>query len=42
LLHRLRQRYRAILREEVLHTVESAAEVDAEIRYLCAVLATIN
>jgi DNA-directed RNA polymerase specialized sigma24 family protein len=40
LLHRLRERYRAILREEVLHTVESAAEVDEEIRYLCAVLAS--
>jgi hypothetical protein len=39
LLHRLRERYRVILREEVLHTVESAAEVDEEIRYLCAVLA---
>jgi RNA polymerase sigma factor (sigma-70 family) len=40
LLHRLRERYRVILREEVLHTVESAAEVDEEIRYLCAVLAS--
>jgi RNA polymerase sigma-70 factor (ECF subfamily) len=40
LLHRLRERYRAILREEVSHTVESTSAVDEEIRYLCAVLAS--
>jgi len=36
----LRARYRAILRDEVSQTVEGEAEVDDEIRYLCAVLAT--
>jgi len=35
----LRERYRAILRDEVAQTVESASEVDDEIRYLCAALA---
>lgn len=39
LLHHLRERYRAILREEVSQTVETPAQVDDEIRYLCAVLA---
>ena len=38
-LHNLRQRYRWLLRDEVAHTVENAADVDDEIRYLCAVLA---
>jgi DNA-directed RNA polymerase specialized sigma24 family protein len=39
LLHDLRARYRALLREEVARTVESSAEIDDEIRYLCATLA---
>ncbi len=39
LLHYLRGRYRSILREEVSQTVEAAADVDDEIRYLCEVLA---
>jgi DNA-directed RNA polymerase specialized sigma24 family protein len=39
-LHNLRQRYRWLLRDEVAHTVENPSEVDDEIRYLCAVLAT--
>jgi len=39
-LHQLRVRYRGILREEVAQTVANAAEVDDEIRYLCAVLAS--
>ena len=38
-LHNLRQRYRWILRDEVAHTVENLADVDDEIRHLCAVLA---
>ena len=38
-LHNLRQRYRWLLRDEVAHTVENPADVDDEIRYLCAVLA---
>jgi DNA-directed RNA polymerase specialized sigma24 family protein len=37
-LHQFRKRYRAILREEVAKTVESLANVDDEIRYLCAAL----
>jgi DNA-directed RNA polymerase specialized sigma24 family protein len=38
LLHQFRKRYRALLREEVGKTVESEANVDDEIRYLCATL----
>lgn len=37
-LHRLRQRYRELIREEVAHTVADPAEIDPEIRYLIAVL----
>jgi len=40
LLYHLRARYRIILREEVSQTVEKAEDVNEEIRYLCAVLAT--
>ena len=36
--HRMRQRYRELLRNEVAHTVATAAEVDEELRYLAAVL----
>ena len=39
LVHQLRQRYRALLREEVAQTVEKPADVDEELRYLCAALA---
>jgi RNA polymerase sigma-70 factor (ECF subfamily) len=39
LLHQLRLRYRILLREEVMQTVEKAEDVDGEIRYLCAALA---
>lgn len=38
-LHNLRERYRWLLRDEVAHTVADPAEVDSEIRYLCATLA---
>ena len=38
LVHRLRQRYRTILRNEVAQTVADPSEVDDEIRYLCGVL----
>jgi len=38
LLHHLRIRYRALLREEVAKTVETEANVDDELRYLCATL----
>jgi RNA polymerase sigma-70 factor (ECF subfamily) len=38
LVHRLRERYRALLREEVAHTVGGANEIDDELRYLCAAL----
>ena len=37
-IHRLRGRYRALLREEVARTVAAPAEVDEEVRYLRAVL----
>jgi RNA polymerase sigma-70 factor (ECF subfamily) len=39
LIYQLRQRYRALLREEVAQTVEKPADVDDELRYLCAALA---
>jgi RNA polymerase sigma factor (sigma-70 family) len=38
LVHRLRERYRALLREEVAETVGGANEIDDELRYLCAAL----
>jgi len=39
-LHQLRVRYRTILREEVARTVANPADVDDEIRHLCAALAS--
>jgi len=39
-LHNMRQRYRSLLRDEVSQTVEDPGNVDDEIRYLCASLAT--
>lgn len=36
---RLRERYRAILREEVRATVPEVTEVSEELRYLCRALA---
>jgi len=39
LVHRLRGRYRSLLREEVAQTVWEAKEIDDELRYLCAALA---
>ena len=38
-VHRLRQRYRGLLREEIAQTVAEPAEVDDELRHLFAVLA---
>jgi DNA-directed RNA polymerase specialized sigma24 family protein len=38
LVHRLRERYRALLREEVARTVEKLDEVEDELRYLCSAL----
>ena len=40
LVHQLRKRYRALLREEVADTIERPDDLDDELRYLCAVLAT--
>jgi len=37
-VHRLRQRYRELLREEVAHTVERPEEIDEEMRYLFEVV----
>ena len=36
--HRLRKRYRALLRDEIAHTVATPEEVDDEIRHLFEVL----
>jgi DNA-directed RNA polymerase specialized sigma24 family protein len=38
LLHDLRARFRSILREEVLETLNNPADLEDEIRHLCAVL----
>lgn len=38
-VHRMRQRYRELLRAEIAHTVTSAEEVDAEMHHLFKVLA---
>ncbi len=38
-VHRLKQRYAQLLREEVAHTVNGPDEVDEELRHLMAVLA---
>ena len=37
-VHRLRKRYRELLREEIERTVETESDVEAEIRSLFAVL----
>lgn len=37
-VHRLRQRYREIVRREVARTVSSPHEIDEELRYLCNIL----
>jgi RNA polymerase sigma-70 factor (ECF subfamily) len=41
-LHNLRKRYRWFLRDEVAHTVENLADIDDEVRHLCAALAKTN
>ncbi len=38
MIHRLRQRYRELLREEVAHTVVTAKDIDPELHYLIAVI----
>jgi RNA polymerase sigma-70 factor (ECF subfamily) len=38
LVHRLRARYRALVREEVAQTVAEPDEIEDELRYLCSVL----
>lgn len=40
LMHRMRARYRELLREEVGQTVVNPGEIDDELRYLCAALAS--
>ena len=42
LIHRLRQQYTALLRQEVARTVANQIEVDEEIHYLCDVLVKAN
>jgi RNA polymerase sigma-70 factor (ECF subfamily) len=37
-VHRLRQRFRELLRLEIAHTVTEPEEIDEEIRYLAHVL----
>jgi RNA polymerase sigma-70 factor (ECF subfamily) len=39
LLYRMRERFRELLRDEVANTVEHQADIDDEIRHLCAALA---
>jgi RNA polymerase sigma factor (sigma-70 family) len=40
LVHELRKRHRTLLRDEVAQTVSDLSEVDDEVRYLCAALAS--
>jgi RNA polymerase sigma-70 factor (ECF subfamily) len=40
-IHRLRRRFRDLLREEIEHTVADPAEVNDEIRFMLAALATV-
>jgi RNA polymerase sigma factor (sigma-70 family) len=42
LMHAMRQRYRCLLRDEVAHTVQNPADIQNEIRYLCAALAAAD
>lgn len=37
-VHRMRQRYQELIREEISQTVATSSEVDEEIRYLLAVI----
>ena len=37
-VHRLRQRYRILLRDEIAHTVSDPAEIEEEVRYLIRVI----
>jgi RNA polymerase sigma-70 factor (ECF subfamily) len=39
-VHRMRQRYREILREEIAQTVSSPGEIDSELRYLLQVVSS--
>jgi hypothetical protein len=41
-IHRLRKRYREILRAEIAETVADAAQVDDEIRYLLSALTRVT
>ena len=38
MIHRLRQRHRELVREEIAHTVPTGADINAELRYLVSVL----
>ena len=38
--HRLRERYRQLLREEIAHTVMAPGDIEDELRHLIAVLRT--
>ncbi len=40
-IHRLRQRFRDLLREEIVHTVATQAEVEDEIRWLCSAVGQV-
>ena len=39
-LHRLRQRYQVLLRDEISHTVAIASDIEDELRHLISVLRT--
>jgi len=40
-IHRLRKRFREIVRADIAQTVEGPAQVDEELRYLVEVLAAV-
>lgn len=37
-VHRLRERYRALLRDEIAQTVAAPSEIEGEVRYLIRVI----
>lgn len=42
MIHRLRQRHRQLIREEIAHTVSTAAEVDDELRHLIEICSDVS
>jgi RNA polymerase sigma-70 factor (ECF subfamily) len=41
-VHRLRRKFRDLLREEIVHTVDDESQVDEEMRFLLKTLANTS